>query len=87
MNVPFKVLDGKKADDLFTAPKDEQKWAVVVRELLLGRSVFVPGMNRTSRESLRSIINYHRYGMLRSRSVVDEDTKGMVLRLDRKAKV
>ena len=83
MGVEFRVLDSKRADDLFTAPREAEKWAEVIRQLLLGHSVFVPALSRVGRESLRSIISHRRYGVLHSRTTSEGDQDGMILRLDR----
>lgn len=81
--VSFRVLDVKRADDLFTAPRDEQKWSEVVRQLILGNAVFVPDMSRVARESLRSIISHRKLGVLRTRKTSENGQGGMILRLDR----
>jgi hypothetical protein len=81
--VPFEVIDRDRAADLFDAPKAETKWGAVVDAILAGKHVFIEGMTRSQRETLRSIVKYRRYGVLRSRTVTQDGVTGMVIRLDR----
>jgi hypothetical protein len=83
MAVEFQPIEKRQANDLFTALPREAKWADVVGTLLSGQPVFIPGMSRNALESLRSIINYRKYGRLRSRSTEVEGVAGRILKVQR----
>ena len=84
MTVEFRQVDRVDADDLFVAPPKEAKWAEVTAVLLTGKAVFIPGMDRNALESLRSIVNYRRYGRLRSRNTEVDGVQGRLLRIQRR---
>jgi hypothetical protein len=81
--VEFQPIDKRRANELFTALPKEAKWAQITGVLLSGQPVFVPHMTRNSLESLRSIINYRRYGKLRSRLTEVDGVTGRLLRVQR----
>ena len=83
MAVEFRQVDRLQSDEMFTAKPKERKWAEVTTALLSGQSVFVPNMERNALESLRSIINYRRFGRLRSRLTEMDGVPGRLLRLQR----
>ncbi len=83
MAVDFQTIESRRAEELFTALPKEPKWAQVVNTLLLGKSIFIPGMDRNALETVRSIVNHRGYGRLRSRSTEVDGVPGKLLRLQR----
>lgn len=81
--VEFHPVEKRQADALFTALPKEAKWGPITGALMNGQSVFVPNMARASLEVLRSIINYRKYGRLKSRSTEVDGVAGRLLRIIR----
>lgn len=83
VQVDFRPINRRHADELFTALPKEAKWAEVATALLMGEAVFVPYMTRNQLESLRTIVNRRGYGRLRSRDTEVDGIAGRVLRLQK----
>lgn len=83
VTMEYTPIDKKQADTLFLAPRKESKWHGVVMTLLSGQSVFIPRMERNALESLRSIVNYRKYGVLRSRWTEMDGAEGRLIKLQR----
>lgn len=81
--VPFRVIEPRRADDLYSAPRAEEKWAEVVATLLSGRTLFVENMTRNQLESLRTITRYRKYGVLHSKTTMVDGVMGKLLRMER----
>lgn len=83
MSVEFQTVEKRQASELFTALPKEAKWAPVVGALMNGQSVFIPHMTRPALESVRSIVNYRKYGRLKSRLTELDGVPGRLLRVVR----
>lgn len=79
----YRVIETKRGDQMYGEPPGTFRWRSIITELLTGNYLFVPGMSRLEVESLRSIIAYHKYGVLRTRATVENGEEGRLLRLDR----
>lgn len=87
MTVEYAVLESHRADDLFRQPSGTAKWAALVADLLVGKSVFVPDMTRTELESLRTVLRYRAPAQrLVSRATQIEGEAGRLLRVTQKPK-
>ena len=86
MTLDYIPIDKRQSDALFIAPRKESKWGGVISTLLSGQAVFIPNMERNALESLRSIVNYRRYGVLRSRWTEHDGHQGRLIRLHRHGK-
>jgi len=82
--VRYRIFDTGKADDLYEEKMKERKWAEVVKALIEGQTLWVPGMHRVALESLRTIIQHRTKMTLHSRSMTIEGETGRMLRLGRK---
>lgn len=81
MTVEYAVLETHRADDLFAAPGANAKWAPLVADLLVGKSIFVKDMTRIELESLRTVLRYRAPAMmLLSRQTEVEGNRGRLLR-------
>lgn len=83
MSIEFTQIEKRTGDDLFSAPIGEGKWSNVVITLLSGKDVFIPGMSRSQLETLRGLIRYRKYGMLKSRSMEVDGVEGRLMRIVR----
>lgn len=87
MTIDYRPIEKRKAEEMFAALPAEAKWAEVTGALLSGQSIFIPLMTRSQLEVLRNIVNYRKFGRLRSRTVVmdhdGEEVEGKLLRMVR----
>jgi hypothetical protein len=77
--VTYRVIETERGDTMFRRPS--VKWHGVMTTLLTGETVFVPGITRSGLETLRGMLSDRTTLRLRSRTVVEDDQEGYLLRL------